>query len=291
MKKLLAVLMSCMLIAGALASCGSDSGSEDSEKTSKNSFGLNIGGEDDDDKDDDDDDNDDDDDDDDDDAEETVTTGKTSSKKVTTVPDDDDDVVTTTTKKTTSEPVTDNDGPDVDISDLHGGDITGSWKIDEQAAYNITYEFKKDGRLGMYLDISDELSFGSNGKASFEGTEVSYTFSGNTLKIEDEGEDYIVFTRISGSGPSLDGTYRMTGGVLMEDFEDEDAETLYIIDGDETYAYNDDEYRYETKGNELTVMETYEGEESSETSYYDVDGDKLIVLTDSGDIIVFSRTD
>ena len=119
MKKLLAVFMSCMLIAGALASCGSDSGSEDSEKTSKNSFGLNIGGEDDDDEDDDDD------------AEETVTTGKTSSKKVTTVPDDDDDVVTTTAKKTTSEPVTDNDGPDVDISDLHGGDITGSWKIEE----------------------------------------------------------------------------------------------------------------------------------------------------------------
>ncbi len=282
MKKLLAVLMGCMLMTGTFASCGSsgsssesgtttaDSSAAASEKAAENSTegGTEDGTEDVTD-------------------EETTTTKKTT-LKVTTAPDDDD-AVATTTAKTTSKPA--DDEPEADPSDFHGGDVAGLWVIEERTAYNLIYDFKKDGRLGMYMDISEDLSFGSDGKASFEGDEVSYTFSGNIVKIEYEGEDYLVFTRVSGSGSAIDGTYEITGGTLMEDFEDDNLGMLYIIDGNETYVYNEDTYCYEAKGNELTVTETYKGVESSETSYYDVDGDKLRVLDNDGDVVVLLRTD
>ena len=283
MKKLLAVLMGCMLMTGTFASCGSsgsssesgtttaDSSAAASEKAAENSTegGTEDGTEDVTD-------------------EETTTTKKTT-LKVTTAPDDDD-AVATTTAKTTSKPA--DDEPEADPSDFHGGDVRGTWRMeDDEMTIDLTFNGGKDsGDIDMTVDITEEISF-SDGVVSFEGEEIPYKFDGKTITVEYEDEEILVLTSRGGKiNKNIDGEYNVTGGAMKEYLTAENDEMDYsiLIDGEDTYAVSYAAFSYEIDGNKLTLISNMDDDEDV-TDYFDVDGDTLSLLTDMGDVNTAKR--
>jgi len=283
MKRLFAILMGCMLITGTFASCGSGKDSSDSEASTKSSStatGTEDGTED---------------------GTEVVTedgtgaettTKKTTTKKVTTAPATEE--VTTTAKTTTNIAATEDPiEPDIKPEDLKGGDIRGSWRMSEEDAFvEMVFEFRADGKVGLYADFSDDFSIIGD-KARLDGEEASYEFDGKTLKITDDDGDNLIMERIEGSGKSPDGKYKVTGGTLAEDYDDADYSVVFCIEGPQTFAYIEAAYLYSTNGNQLTMTEYFNGPEHGEEEvfYYEVKRNTLVLAEEYGDITTLTKVD
>lgn len=272
MKKLLAILMSCMLITGTFASCGSDDDASESETSAKSSTAETE-----------------------DDTDEDEPTTKKQKKTTEAATEEDTDEVTTTkkttTKKTTKtvEPTT---GEDADPSDFHGGDVRGTWRMeDDEMTIDLTFNGGKDsGDIDMTVDITEEISF-SDGVVSFEGEEIPYKFDGKTITVEYEDEEILVLTSRGGkTNKNIDGEYNVTGGAMKEYLTAENDEMDYsiLIDGEDTYAVSYAAFSYEIDGNKLTLISNMDDDEDV-TDYFDVDGDTLSLLTDIGEINTAKR--
>lgn len=269
MKKLMAILMGCMLMTGTFASCGSDDDTSESETSAKSSTAEAENG-----------------------AEDTTDEEEQTTEAAT---EEDTDEVTTTKKTTTQkttktvEPTT---GEDADPSDFHGGDVRGTWRMeDDEMAIDLTFNGGKDsGDIDMTVDITEEISF-SDGVVSFEGEEIPYKFDGKTITVEYEDEEILVLTSRGGKiNKNIDGEYNVTSGAMKEYLTAENDEMDYsiLIDGEDTYAVSYAAFSYEIDGNKLTLISNMDDDEDV-TDYFDVDGDTLSLLTDMGDVNTAKR--
>ncbi|MBR4628808.1 MAG: hypothetical protein IKO47_14165, partial [Ruminococcus sp.] len=199
---------------------------------------------------------------------------------------------TTTERPSETQPASD-DIPEIDPSLLKGGDLIGSWKTDfsdEYEDFNMEIIFKPNGKASASLDISDELSF-KNGKAVFDGTPVAYEFDGRVISISIEDYEFIKLERTSGSGDSLDGTYKVVidENSALNDLDYYEGAAL-VIKGESVYALYEDMYVYTTSGNQLEMYIAEDEDHDTEKVTYGVIGDKLYVYAD-GETSVFTRTD
>ena len=306
MKRSIALLMSCLLIVSAFASCGKDSSSSNteattsantsetatdtSEETAEASTAASTGEEKTSEKT----------------TEKTTTSAKTvkvpdketttEAKAVTTTAETTADAKTTT-KKTTSpvttgrrEPVTE------DTSRYKGGDVTGSWVIEEDEI-TASLIFNPGGKGDISVDVSYMFSF-RDGKVYFfddEDESITYDFSGSKLSILYEGEKMFVFDKKSGGSGTLDGTYTisegeqwasaLTGGAANVDR----SNTLITIDGGKTVISASDAFSYSVSGNKLTIESASYNMDDEGTFYYSVDGNTLTMLADDGVETVLKR--
>ena len=286
MKRLMAILMSCMLMTGVFTSCSDSDDSSSAEGVTKASATDTTGGEDDEDE------TTEETSEDDDDEEETTGAEKTTEAEKTTAGSK-----TTTSEKATkqSSSIDPDDEPEIDPDTLKGGDILGTWEgVDLGEEFAMT--FKADGTIDYFFDSTSMFSF-KNGKVIFyDGEEdaCDYTFDGKKMVLSYMDAEFLVLERTSGetSKTDLDGTYKITGGELYGMLADEtNAAGSFVIDGEKTYMQYNSMFRYKVSGNQLTITESaFDSEEEVESVVtYDVSGSKLTILDEYGDVTEMKR--
>ena len=282
MKRLAAIIASCMIITGAFASCGSkDSDSSSSAETSSAASS---------------------------DASETTTEDQTEASASGTTSKTTTEAVTTkavTTKAATTKASTTSSNsaasdittekketPSVDASELKGGNIVGKWKVQDDYDEDMVFEFKADGNITFSADMSDMLTF-KNGKAVISDTlEADTTFDGTTCTVRYMGEDFIIMKRTSGETSTTDmsGEYVVTGGEFLGMSGEMNSELKITISGEKTFMETDTFGKYTTDGNKLTVSEG-KSADNTQTLTYGVIGNKFVTVDEYGNVDEMVRAD
>lgn len=146
-------------------------------------------------------------------------------------------------------------------------EILGTWMNDQ-----IGYRFQEDRNVSLIMDesyyvhfdgddlIVNEQTLGSDSMSS-EGDDLRFFYKYDDPDTGEPGEmDILLMTRISGSGEGFDGTYRITGGIVGEDFASvlkNTAEELDIeaeVEGEKFLVTFKDYCVYETTDNSLDMF-------------------------------------
>lgn len=180
----------------------------------------------------------------------------------------------------------------VDTSDFKGGDVIGSWSFEEEGV-SIILTFNKDMTVGNSVDFSDFIKF-EGGKVFFgdgdADSALDLAFDGKTLKASKDGEDYLALERTSGETDknNMDGTYKITGGLLETFITESEGNVALKVDGNKTYMTTDDFGKYEIKGNRLKLIENINGGDEEDVTFK-VEGDTLTIVTDDGETSILKR--
>lgn len=173
-----------------------------------------------------------------------------------------------------------------DTSDLKGGNVVGIWSSDSYIM-DINLEFAKGRTLMMYLNVSDWL-YVENGRVIYTDDETAKSsFDGKKLTVTgSDGNDILILERVSGetSKTDFDGRYSIAGGTEAELFSFGSDKIFAMIKGSDTFIGNAD-YKYETNGNKLTVIDS---DNDEEVFTYGISGDRL-TMYDGTDAIEFTR--
>ncbi len=310
-RKLIAIFAACITLTCSLASCGDSDESESEKSSRKKNSSSDVSDKDDiDDKDSD---NNDDDDDSDDNKKEKSTkdSDKKENEKTTAASDDnlDDEDVTKP-----------DEGDDSDFGgsdEAIGGDVTGYWELPDTSEEKTAMGFDGNGSGSILVDATSIMHFTSDRKFYMEDMEFEAEFDGKTITVSADASDFgtdaddvdmdltiLTLERTDGSDASgLDGEYSLTGGMMgealagsfSEEFNTEaDIPVYMIIEGENFGVKLDKMFTYSTDGNMLTISgldaisDELDGIESGEVPY-SVNGNKLTIFDDNGDIITMPR--
>lgn len=301
-RKLIAIFAACITLTCSLASCGDSDESESEKSSRKKNSSSDISDKDDiDDKDSDDDSGD--------------------SKKEKATKDSDEDVTEEKTTVPDDEDVTESDeGDDSDFGgsdEAIGGDVTGYWELPDTSEEKTAMGFDGNGSGSILVDATSIMHFTSDRKFYMEDMEFEAEFDGKTITVSADASDFgtdaddvdmdltiLTLERTDGSDASgLDGEYSLTGGMMgealagsfSEEFNTEADIPIYmIIEGENFCVKLDNMFTYSTDGNMLTISgldaisDELDGIESGEVPY-SVNGNKLTIFDDNGDIITMPR--
>lgn len=279
MKRLAAIIASCMIITGALASCGSKSSDSSSSSSAETSSAASS------------------------DASEETTEDQSEASSTGTTSKATTEAVTTKAASTKASTTTSSSGisdittekketPSVDTSELKGGNIVGKWKVQDDYDEDMVFEFKADGTITFSADMSDMLTF-KNGKAVISDTlEADTTFDGTTCTVRYMGEDFIIMKRTSGETSTTDmsGEYTVTGGEFLGFSGETGSELKITISGEKTFMESDTFGKYTTDGNKLTVSEGSSAD-YTQTLTYGVIGNKFVTVDEYGNVDEMVRAD
>ena len=278
MKKLFALLMSCMLMTSAFVSCKSSDGSSSGESAANTT------------------------------AADTTDSSGVTSEESTENEDSTETEATTAAQKTTigakttsadkttaavsTEPTHE---PEIDPDTLKGGDITGTWSFVDEGE-ETTMVFNADNSIDMIMDMSEMISF-QNGSLIFDenyDNAMDYTFDGKKLSVIVDGESILEMERVSDgtSASDLNGDYRITGGMiqtLIGNMDSRMSGSVYTINGKKTTLRWEGAFSYKTSGNQLTMIKKNETEDFTGNYTYGVDGDTLTIIDETGDSTTLER--
>ena len=274
MKKLVAILLTCMTITCAFASCGDSDGSSSKSSSASSS---KVGYEDNDDGDDD--------------------TSKSSKT------DDEDDDDTSKSSKTDDEDDDDtskSSKPDDDDvvttipADMEGSidsQLLGTWKLDDDEE-EVFLSFDFDNTFDMGVNFTEILHFDGDDlyvedeKVPADGV----VFEGNSLTINYEGIEFLKLDnkRYGDGTGKYDGIYKVTGGMLGEAYTDDvdmDCMSVEFRDG-ECFMTFSDVGNYAAKDGELilygALAEDIFDFDGAETMSYKINGDTMESTDSSG---------
>lgn len=272
MKKLVAILLTCMTVTCAAASCGKSDNSSDASSSSK------IGYEDNDD-------------------DLTGSSKKDDTSKSSETDDDDssesskldDDELASKSSKTD-----DDDSSKSSSVDLNGAidtNLIGKWQLlDDEDEIVITFGF--DNTLGMSGGFTENLRFeGEDLYLDDEKIDVdSIDFDGSVITVNRNGAVFLKLTsRRDGKGTAkYDGIYRVSSGVLGDTFKENigsNSMDIEFRDG-KSFLYINDLGQYAAKDGIMTFsgenVSGFFGTDEGETATYEVSGNTLTIVGSSG---------
>lgn len=280
MKKLFALLLSCVMVTSAFASCGSNNKDKDKDEKDEKSVSDSK---DKDNKDSEDDESSD---------ENSEDSDDESSDESS---EDSEDKDSKKSKDESSEESKSDDKKKDSSSKSSGkkisSDICGEWTTDEIEAMNLVMNFTEDGILKMSMDYSEIMHFEGD-KLNMSGMEMDYTFDGTTINASYMDQSLMVLERADGSkdDSTIDGTYKLSGGTMSDSLTTSlssqigDADILFVIDGESLY-FNMDLGSYSINGDEITIDEIANlGIDITEdaTCKFEINGDELTLTPKNG---------
>ena len=270
MKRIFAVLLSCVMITAAFSSCGKNKDKDKDEKNKKSVSDSKDKDKKDKDKDKDDDEDKDEDKKKDDESSES---SKKKSKK---------------DKEKSSDESSESDGKKSSTSD---GSIYGEWAA-ESAGMDVVFNFTENGVLKASMDFSETMHF-EDDKFNMSGMDLDYTYDGSKIDVNMNNQSMIVLERTDGKKDtsSIDGEYALTGGTMSDSISYFLPSTVsgldfgFVIDG-ENLAMSLDIGKYSINGDELTFEELSDFgidlAEQNNSCKFEVSGDELKLYTPDG---------
>ena len=270
MKRIFAVLLSCIMITAAFSSCGKNKDKDKDEKNKKSVSDSKDKDKKDKDKDDD---EDDDSDKDKDNNDESSESSKKKSKK---------------DKEKSSDKSSESDGKKSSTSD---GSIYGEW-VAESAGMDVVFNFTENGVLKAAMSLTDTMHF-EGYKFNMSGVEADYTYDGSKIDVNMNGQSMIVLERTDGKNDtsSIDGEYILTGGAMSDSISYFLPSTVsgldfgFVIDG-ENLAMSLDIGEFSVNGDELTFENLSDFgidiAEQNNSCKFEVSGDELKLYAPDG---------
>lgn len=255
MKGLAAIIAGCMLLTGALVSCGEDDESSSSGKTAAATETSEAASE---------------------------TTSEAEAKTTTAAKTTSE--AKTTEAETTSEKPTETEAPSENAQD----GITGKWSN----TYCITEEILTFDEDGIFSDVTDYTPYLNiqGSKATYVGLDADVTYEDGDLKVIVSGEVACEYRKFYDVGDKdYEGLYVEVDPAEKDLYFKPDCAYYSITEGKTEHIRDG---RYTVSGNELSVTESApEGELEVRTDYtFRFEGDKLILTeAENGDEIVCER--
>jgi len=242
MKKLMAMLMGCMLITSSFASCGSDKDSSDSEASTKSSKATTEA----------------------EDATEDETEDETEEET-----EEEPETEAPTEKPT--EKATKSSGGELD------SELVGAWNTTEDG-YNGAYVFNADGTGDIYFDFGDMLHFEGE-TLMVEGTAITpdmYSFDGTHFALVLSGMDLLTMDKTT-SGDGIEGTYKVKSGTVYDEISSAYAGLSFNIEikGGECTGIFTNCFKYTADGSKITITEGNSIFSVTEFSYK-IDGEEMV---------------
>lgn len=135
--------------------------------------------------------------------------------------------------------------------------IVGMWSMSDDEI-TMGFDFKENGSLDMWIDISEMIHFTADGNFIIDGGIMDSEFisyDGTTFSFSSEdGQDLWTMTKESGSAENYDGEYRLVSGVMYDNVALYDGVDVYVIVSGETMLAD---YRnaltYTTDGEAISI--------------------------------------
>ena len=289
MKKLLAILLSCVMITAVCASCEKE-GKDDKESKSKSS----AVSDDDKDKDDDDKDKDDDDKDKDDDDKDKDDEDKDKDDEDKDKDNDDKNKDKDKDKNKDKEESKNDNGSSNGSASVEDTSICGSWTSDD--LMGAVLKFDEDGTVKTTFDYSEMMCF-KDGKLEVMGTVCDTTFDGSKIEASMAGQVVLSLERTGAKDDStMDGEYTIGEGMGDESLSMfGDLEVVFEIEG-EKIIVNAEMGEYTADGKTLvlkggsTILSSDPVEEGEESCEYTIEGDTLTLVTvEDGENVELTR--
>lgn len=268
MKKLIAFLTVCTMMTCAFGSCGKDKDSESSaessisatkkEEVSETETTIEP-------------------------TTETVTETTTSATTETTT-----ETTTQTTTETTTETVTTSTSAESDTqsetvetiaqSDVSEESIIGKWFTKADDDTFIGFDFKENGNIDMFVDISELSHFTTDGKLVMQDVTFNSQFDGTILSVNANGTDLMTMSKYDGGTDTLNGTYNLLSGSLYDNMiQSGQSNISIIISGEKMYLDYPDMLTYKIDGNNISMsgFENLDSDIDSVVSTYEIQGNQV----------------
>ena len=268
MKKLIAFLTVCTMMTCAFGSCGKDKDSESSaessisatkkEEVSKTETTIEP-------------------------TTETVTETTTSATTETTT-----ETTTQTTTETTTETVTTSTSAESDTqsetvetiaqSDVSEESIIGKWFTKADDDTFMGFDFKENGNIDMFVDISELSHFTTDGKLVMQDVTFNSQFDGTILSVNVNGTDLMTMSKYDGGTDTLNGTYNLLSGSLYDNMiQSGQSNISIIISGEKMYLDYPDMLTYKIDGNNISMsgFENLDSDIDSVVSTYEIQGNQV----------------
>ncbi|MDE6780061.1 MAG: hypothetical protein K2J40_01190 [Ruminococcus sp.] len=186
---------------------------------------------------------------------------------------------TETTTETTTQPETEV----VTEAEVSAEDILGMWSMEDDGM-TMGFDFKDNGSLTMWIDISEMIHFSTDGEFVVDGEAMDSSFisyDGTTFSFNVEGQDLWTMTRESGSDDSFDGEYKLVSGVMYDSVALADGADVYVtVSGEVLLADYRNALSYTINGDTITMngleIFGYDKSDSADVKY-EIKGDTLIL--------------
>lgn len=268
MKKLIAFLTVCTMMTCAFGSCGKDKDSESSaessisatkkEEVSETETTIEP-------------------------TTETVTETTTSATTETTT-----ETTTQTTTETTTETVTTSTSAESDTqsetvetiaqSDVSEESIIGKWFTKADDDTFMGFDFKENGNIDMFVDISELSHFTTDGKLVMQDVTFNSQFDGTILSVNVNGTDLMTMSKYDGGTDTLNGTYNLLSGSLYDNMiQSGQSNISIIISGEKMYLDYPDMLTYKIDGNNISMsgFENLDSDIDSVVSTYEIQGNQV----------------
>lgn len=268
MKKLIAFLTVCTMMTCAFGSCGKDKDSESSaessisatkkEEVSETETTIEP-------------------------TTETVTETTTSATTETTT-----ETTTQTTTETTTETVTTSTSAESDTqsetvetiaqSDVSEESIIGKWFTKADDDTFMGFDFKENGNIDMFVDISELSHFTTDGKLVMQDVTFNSQFDGTILSVNVNGTDLMTMSKYDGGTDTLNGTYNLLSGSLYDNMiQSGQSNISIIISGEKMYLDYQDMLTYKIDGNNISMsgFENLDSDIDSVVSTYEIQGNQV----------------
>lgn len=268
MKKLIAFLTVCTMMTCAFGSCGKDKDSESSaessisatkkEEVSETETTIEP-------------------------TTETVTETTTSATTETTT-----ETTTQTTTEITTETVTTSTSAESDTqsetvetiaqSDVSEESIIGKWFTKADDDTFIGFDFKENGNIDMFVDISELSHFTTDGKLVMQDVTFNSQFDGTILSVNANGTDLMTMSKYDGGTDTLNGTYNLLSGSLYDNMiQSGQSNISIIISGEKMYLDYPDMLTYKIDGNNISMsgFENLDADIDSVVSTYEIQGNQV----------------
>lgn len=248
MKKLIALLVTCTMMTCTFASCGDDKSDETSEKSTSVS-------------------------------ETEATEEKTTEEETTETETTKEETTEAETTETTTEPETE-EVTESTSAEATEESITGMWYTEDDEA-GMGFDFKKDGNIDMFVDLTDTSHFTSDGKFLMDSDILEPEFDGKTLSVKLESADVLTMTKESGSTDSFDGVYTLVSGMMYDSMiANVNTSDLYMmVDGERMYIGYRNLLSYTTDDNSISIsgMKNIGMDTDSFQSNYEIENNILVL--------------
>lgn len=273
MKKLIAFLTVCTMMTCAFGSCGKDKDSESSaessisatknEEVSETETTIEP-------------------------TTETVTETTTSATTETTTETTATETTTQTTTETTTETVTTSTSAESDTqsetvetiaqSDVSEESIIGKWFTKADDDTFIGFDFKENGNIDMFVDISELSHFTTDGKLVMQDVTFNSQFDGTILSVNVNGTDLMTMSKYDGGTDTLNGTYNLLSGSFYDNMiQSGQSNISIIISGEKMYLDYPDMLTYKIDGNNISMsgFKNLDADIDSVVSTYEIQGNQV----------------
>lgn len=257
MKKLIAFLTVCTMMTCAFGSCGKD---KDSESSAESSISATKKEE----------------------VSETEPTTETVTETTTSA------TTETTTTETTTETVTTSTSAESDTqsetvetivqSDVSEESILGKWSAKADDGTFMGFDFKENGNIDMFVDISELSHFTTDGQLVMQDVSVNSQFDGTILSVNVNGTDLMTMSKYSGGTDTLNGTYNLLSGSLYDNMIQSGPSNIsIIISGEKMYLDYPDMLTYKIDGNNISMsgFKNLDADIDNVISTYEIQGNQI----------------